>query len=64
MGVMTILTWICDLCGWANDNNDKPCRHCGGQTEQRLIRGKWRIIVIKEPTLELKGSYNPNVRRA
>ena len=24
-----ILTWICKFCGWANDNNNGPCRKCG-----------------------------------
>lgn len=24
-----ILTWVCQRCGWANDNNDGPCRKCG-----------------------------------
>ncbi len=45
-----IITWICGLCSWANDNNAGPCRRCGGQTEERLVRGKWKTITIKEPT--------------
>ena len=24
-----ILTWVCQRCGWANDNNSGPCRKCG-----------------------------------
>jgi ribosomal protein L40E len=24
-----ILTWVCSKCGWANDNNNGPCRRCG-----------------------------------
>lgn len=24
-----ILTWTCARCGWANDNNNGPCRKCG-----------------------------------
>jgi rubrerythrin len=24
-----ILTWQCQKCGWANDNNNGPCRKCG-----------------------------------
>lgn len=24
-----ILTWVCKFCGWANDNNNGPCRKCG-----------------------------------
>jgi hypothetical protein len=28
-----ILTWQCQHCGWANDNNNGPCRKCGA-TEQ------------------------------
>ena len=56
-----ILTWTCDLCGWGNDNNNGPCRRCGGQTEERLIRGKYRTLIVKPPTIELHGYYNPNI---
>ena len=59
-----ILTWTCDLCGHNNDNNNGPCRHCGGQTEERCVRGKWVTIVVKKPTIELLGYYNPRVRKA
>lgn len=59
---MVILTWTCDLCGHNNDNNDGPCRHCGGQTEERLVKGKWRTILTKAPTIKLVGYYNPAVR--
>jgi hypothetical protein len=59
-----ILTRTCDLCGWNNDNNDGSCRHCGGETEERLIRGKWWTFMTKEPSIPLKGTYNPKVRRA
>lgn len=24
-----IFTWLCERCGWANDNNNGPCRKCG-----------------------------------
>ena len=24
-----IITWSCQKCGWANDNNNGPCRKCG-----------------------------------
>lgn len=24
-----IFTWQCQHCGWANDNNNGPCRKCG-----------------------------------
>ena len=23
-----IFTWVCEHCGWANDNNNGPCRKC------------------------------------
>lgn len=26
---MSIFTWQCQRCGWANDNNNGPCRKCG-----------------------------------
>ena len=66
-----IVTRTCDLCGWntgprtmrtrrARWNND-ACRHCGGQTEERLIRGKWQTIMVKPPTMELQGFHNPAV---
>ena len=58
----SIITWTCDLCGHANDNNNGPCRHCGGQTEERLRKGKWRTVVVKRPMIELKGYYNPAVK--
>ena len=44
-----ILTWTCSFCMWANDNNNGPCRKCGGQTEMRLVRGHWKEVTIKEP---------------
>lgn len=47
-----ILTWVCQFCGWANDNNDGPCRKCGGQTEERMVKGRWRTVVIKPPRLD------------
>lgn len=28
-----ILTWVCKFCGWANDNNNGPCRKCGRDQE-------------------------------
>jgi hypothetical protein len=28
---MVITTWLCDFCGWLNDNNPGPCRKCGGR---------------------------------
>lgn len=24
-----ILSWMCEKCGWMNDNNNGPCRKCG-----------------------------------
>jgi hypothetical protein len=59
-----ILTWTCDLCGHNNDNNNGPCRHCGGQTEERLVKGRYVTVVVKKPTIELRGYYNPRVRAA
>jgi hypothetical protein len=44
-----IITWVCQFCGWANDNNDGPCRKCGGQTEERLVKGKWRTVTVRQP---------------
>lgn len=44
-----ILTWICKFCGWANDNNNGPCRKCEGETKMQLIRGKWQEVTVKEP---------------
>lgn len=29
MTMRAILTWVCQRCGWANDNNNGPCRKCG-----------------------------------
>lgn len=26
---MSILSWMCQHCGWMNDNNNGPCRKCG-----------------------------------
>jgi hypothetical protein len=37
---------------WANDNNDGPCHRCGGHTEMRLVRGRWKEVTIKEPNRE------------
>lgn len=59
-----IVTTTCDLCGWNNDNNFGPCRKCGGQTEERLIRGRYRTIIVKKPDIPLRGYYNPDVREA
>lgn len=44
-----ILTWICTFCRWANDNNNGPCRSCGGHTEMRMVNGRWKEVTIKEP---------------
>jgi len=56
-----ILTWTCDLCGWNNDNNSGACRKCGGQTKEMLVRGKWKIVIVKKPTIAMRGYYNPAV---
>jgi hypothetical protein len=56
-----IINQTCDLCGWNNDNNDGPCRKCGGQTKEKLIRGKWRTVIVRAPEIELHGYYNPAV---
>jgi len=58
-----IVTWTCPLCGWNNDNNDGPCRHCRGQTEERRVKGRWRTVIVKEPEIEMKGYYDPSVRK-
>jgi hypothetical protein len=58
-----ILTWTCDLCGYNNDNNN-ACRHCGGQTEEQLVKGKLRTVIIRKPAAALHGYYNPNVIEA
>jgi hypothetical protein len=29
-----ILTWMCQKCGWMNDNNNGPCRKCGAPQAQ------------------------------
>jgi len=58
-----IITRTCDVCGYANDNNNGPCHNCGGQTEQRLIRGRWQTVLITEPTRPQTGFYNSKVRR-
>lgn len=57
-----IVTHTCDLCGWNNDNNLGPCSRCGGETKEKLIRGKWRTVIVKKPTLAMTGYYNPDVR--
>jgi hypothetical protein len=56
-----ITTKTCDLCGWNNDSTHGSCRRCGGQTEERLIRGKWRTVLTKPPTIAMTGYYNPDV---
>ena len=33
-----ILSWMCQQCGWMNDNNPHECRRCGGDT--RFVKGK------------------------
>ena len=59
-----IVTTTCDLCGWNNDNNPGPCRRCGGQTEEKLVRGKWRTYIVTPPKIKLQGYYNPAVKTA
>jgi hypothetical protein len=44
-----IITWNCTFCMWANDNNNGPCRRCGGHTEMRMVNGRWKEVTIKEP---------------
>ena len=44
-----ILTWVCEFCGWANDNNNGPCRKCGGQVESQMVKGYWRRVVVRPP---------------
>jgi hypothetical protein len=56
-----IITWTCDLCGTNNDGSHKDCRHCGGITEERLIKGNWKTVLVKKPTIEMRGYYNYKV---
>ena len=56
-----IITRTCDLCGWNNDNNNGPCRRCGGQTEERLVKGRWQTVLVKPPTEPMQSYYNPAV---
>jgi hypothetical protein len=58
-----IITRTCDFCGWNNDNNNGPCRKCGGQAEERLVKGKYRTVIIQEPTIPMQGYYNPDLRK-
>jgi hypothetical protein len=44
-----ILTWVCQFCGWANDNNNGPCRKCGGLVEAQLVNGHWRQVAVIPP---------------
>ena len=44
-----ILTWVCQFCGWANDNNNGACHNCEGETEARLKGGRWVEITVKQP---------------
>lgn len=57
-----IFTSTCDLCGHNNDNNNGPCHHCGGQTEERRVKGRYVTFAVKKPTIALHGYYNPSVR--
>lgn len=68
-----ILTWTCDLCGWNNDNNNDSCRHCGGQVEERLVRGmmpkipvfdwpNWRSEITPQTEAMMKSQYIPRNR--
>lgn len=57
-----ILTWTCDLCGHCNDNNNGPCHHCGGKTEERRVKGRYVTFAVKRPTIAMRGYYNPRVR--
>lgn len=49
-----ILTWNCQFCMWANDNNNGPCRKCGGHTEMKMVNGRWKEVTIKAPSRETK----------
>lgn len=37
-----IITWQCQWCGWANDNNQGPCRKCGRENEPPRKRPRRR----------------------
>lgn len=30
-----ILSWMCQQCGWMNDNNGGACRRCGGDEDAK-----------------------------
>lgn len=43
-----IITWRCEQCGWANDNNNGDCRRCGGNTEFiRTKNGRTKEVISK-----------------
>lgn len=44
-----IITSNCKFCMWMNDNNDGPCRKCGGHTEMKMVNGRWKEVTIKAP---------------
>lgn len=56
-----IFTWTCDLCGHNNDNHNGDCHNCKGRTEERRVRGKYKIVIVKEPEIKMQGYYNPDV---
>lgn len=56
-----IITWTCDLCGTNNDGSHRDCRHCGGETKEMLVKGKYKTVLVKKPTIPMQGYYNPHV---
>jgi hypothetical protein len=56
-----ILTWTCDLCGWNNDNNGGACHKCGGETKEMLVGRRMRTVIVKKPTIPMRGYYNSAV---
>lgn len=46
-----ILTWVCQHCGWANDNNTGPCRNCKAESQPIPPRSRrpGRPRVVRRP---------------
>ena len=55
-----IITVTCDLCGHNNSRNG-ACYHCGGETKEQLIKGRWKTVLTRKPTIPMQGFYNRDV---
>ena len=55
-----IITVTCDICGHNNSHNG-DCYHCGGRSEERLVKGRWKTVLVKNPTIPMQGYYNPDI---